>query len=90
MISIGADVGPIRSEATSNRSSFFLLIIRPNEVIPKITYSEKQWAKIGAFYKKNVERAHDSMTLKAFESDEILKIIKEKQKKRSKLIISNK
>jgi hypothetical protein len=57
----------------------FFFIARPNEVMPKMGFSERQWVKIENAYKKNPERAEKSMTLKAVEGDNILKMRKELQ-----------
>ena len=59
----------------------FLFITRPNEIIPKVTFSDIQWNKIEESYNSNLNRATNSMTWKAFESDEMLKIRKEHQEK---------
>ena len=57
----------------------FFFIDRPNEVIPQMGFSERQWGKIEKAYKSNPTRAEKSMTLKAVEADNILKMKKELQ-----------
>ena len=52
----------------------FFFIDRPNEVIPKMNFSKRQWDKIENSYKKNLDRAEKSMTLKAVEADMLLKM----------------
>lgn len=59
----------------------FLFITRPNEIIPKVTFSDIQWNKIEESYNSNLNRSTNSMTWKAFLSDEMLKIRKEHQEK---------
>lgn len=58
----------------------FLFITRPNEVMPKMKFSDKQWDKIEASYKKDLKRTVNSMSIKAYESDEILKAMVKNQK----------
>jgi hypothetical protein len=58
----------------------FLFITRPNEVMPKMKFSDKQWDKIEASYKKDLRRTVNSMSIKAYESDEILKAMVKNQK----------
>ncbi|GMR03207.1 MAG: hypothetical protein BMS9Abin21_034 [Thermodesulfovibrionia bacterium] len=58
----------------------FLFIIRPNEVMPTVKFSDKQWDKIESSYNKDLEKAANSMTVKVFESDEILKTMIKNQK----------
>jgi len=58
----------------------FLFITRPNEVMPKMKFSDKQWDKIEASYKKNLKRTVNSMSIKAYESDEILKAMVKNKK----------
>lgn len=58
----------------------FLFITRPNEVMPTVKFSDKQWDKIESSYNKNLGKAANSMTVKVFESDEILKTMIKNQK----------
>ena len=51
----------------------FLFITRPNEAMGKVSYSEKQEKVIEKSYLANPEKAFNSITVKAFESDMILK-----------------
>lgn len=52
----------------------FVFINRPNEVMSKISFSERQWGKIENAYKENPTRVSKSMTLKVAESDILLKM----------------
>jgi hypothetical protein len=48
--------------------------------MPKMKFSDKQWDKIETSYKKDLKRAANSMSIKAYESDEILKAMIKNQK----------
>jgi len=48
--------------------------------MPKMKFSDKQWDKIEASYKKNLKRTVNSMSIKAYESDEILKAMVKNKK----------
>lgn len=51
----------------------FLFIDRPNEIMPIMKFSDKQLAKISESYEKDKEKSFKSLTVRAFESDIILK-----------------
>jgi len=57
----------------------FFFIDRPNEVMPKMAFSKWQKDKIENAYKRNPARVEKSLTLKAVEGDNILKMKKELQ-----------
>ena len=51
----------------------FLFIKRPNEIFSKMKYSDRQKKVIEKSYNQNFEKSLNSLTVKAFESDEFLK-----------------
>ncbi|MCD4692532.1 MAG: hypothetical protein K8R79_06445 [Calditrichales bacterium] len=56
----------------------FLFINRPNDIFNKMEFSEKQKKVIEESYKNDLEKSFNSLTMRAFESDQILKIKKSK------------
>lgn len=55
------------------RIANFVFLTRQNEVMGDVSFSEKQQKVIEKSYLENYEKALESMTVKAFESDSILK-----------------
>jgi hypothetical protein len=57
----------------------FIFIDRPNDALPKMEISEKQQEIMDRSYKKNMDKTKNSMTMRAFEADMIIRQLKTMQ-----------
>ena len=55
----------------------FIFIDRPNQIFPKLKFSENQAEVIRKSYLKDADRVANSLTMKAHEADMIIKHLKE-------------